>query len=239
MGWEFIYFPAWTLSFDLLFYLTFAVVLSIAGKRVNLICAIVLGLIATQTIHGQSDEALIRNGLLLEFVFGVLIAEPIRRKVVIPPSIGLVSLAGSIVAFVIAYKAMGAPRHLQWGIPAALLVIGALSFENARIFRHPLVMLGRSASYAIYLIHLTTIGFVVEFGRWHGIELYSYPSAASALGLVSPEQCCRPGQALHLQNVAGTIRQNVAQKLRIVLGCVSAGAESALACGQGLINRGR
>ena len=104
--------------------------------------------------------------LCLEFVFGLLVCQMVRQNIILDRGIGAVCIATSLALFAVNYRTFDI-RAIQWGIPAVLLVLGMLSFETSRIFRHPLMVLGGNASYAIYLSHVTvhTLAFKIE-GRY-------------------------------------------------------------------------
>jgi exopolysaccharide production protein ExoZ len=101
--------------------------------------------------------------LCLEFVFGLLVCEVVKHNIALDRRIGAICILMSLTLFAVNYRTLDI-RALQWGIPAVLLVLGVLSFETSRILRHPLVVLGGNASYAIYLTHITvhTVAFKIE-----------------------------------------------------------------------------
>lgn len=87
----------------------------------------------------------------------------VKQNIALDQRIGTICIAMSMVLFVINHRTSDV-RAIQWGIPALLLVLGMLSFETSRILRHPLLVLGGNASYAIYLSHVTvhTLAFKIE-----------------------------------------------------------------------------
>jgi peptidoglycan/LPS O-acetylase OafA/YrhL len=94
--------------------------------------------------------------IVLEFVFGMLIALMQRSNIRIHPALALVVLLLAAAGF---YASMSAGPHihrvLKWGVPCAALV-GALVLVNARarpgIVLSALNFLG-DVSYSLYLIH--------------------------------------------------------------------------------------
>jgi peptidoglycan/LPS O-acetylase OafA/YrhL len=107
------------------------------------------------------------NPIILDFLFGVLIAARWRPERIYPLWYGgsmlLLGFAGLYVfclptgqenARFVMDATESLPRVLCWGIPAALVVSGALALEPylKKNWADPLVFLG-DASYAVYLIH--------------------------------------------------------------------------------------
>lgn len=144
----------WTLSFEIVFYLGFAVALRWRP-------ALPLALFALCLILGfTTDHVLfwfLGSPLTFEFLLGAAIA-----RVPVKPWPGSAAMAIGAAWFVFAPTGyydqafgLGALyRTLAWGVPASMLLYGARSFERpmaARAFDLP-VLLG-SASYSIYLLH--------------------------------------------------------------------------------------
>ncbi|MFC7536568.1 acyltransferase family protein [Sphingomonas sp. GCM10030256] len=147
----------WTLSFEMLFYIAFAFSLRF-GAAVPLV-AYAVAFLAGQIAPGPLLD-FIGNPMILEFLAGVLIARLPRSTLlaisVIPVAVLLASSAPSgLYAGDVARDANRAIfRVLWWGLPAALIVYSAITFE--RLFKASIwtaaVLLG-NASYAIYLFH--------------------------------------------------------------------------------------
>ncbi len=107
------------------------------------------------------------NPIILDFLFGVWIAARWKPERVRPPWYGgsmlLLGFAGLYIfclpagqenARFVMDATESLPRVLCWGIPAALVVSGALALEPhlKKTWADPFVFLG-DASYAVYLIH--------------------------------------------------------------------------------------
>ena len=107
------------------------------------------------------------NPIILDFLFGVLIAARWKPERVRPLwyggsmlSLGFVGLyvfclpTGQENARFVMDATESLPRVLCWGMPAALIVSGALALEPhlKKNWAEPFVFLG-DASYAVYLIH--------------------------------------------------------------------------------------
>jgi len=150
----------WTLTYEFLFYLLFAAALAM---RVDVLRIVIpgLGLIAvaalarTETWPGWT---ILFDTIVVEFVFGVMLAKWTLRGLRLPPAIagGLV-LAGFALILFLPMISENA-RVLTWGIPAFAIVAGAVSLEPlvAPVLPRWLLTLG-DASYSIYLSH----GFVL------------------------------------------------------------------------------
>jgi exopolysaccharide production protein ExoZ len=153
----------WTLSFEVLFYVATAATLAWPKLRRALPVLWALSL-AGAILTGSPVLRFIGNPIIVEFAFGILIARMGWRN----RRLGAVAMALALTAFVamgwmhidldspIAVFDMALPwRWAEWGIPAALLVWGALQFEDLLTARHwrPLEYLG-DASYSLYLTNL-------------------------------------------------------------------------------------
>ncbi|WP_174301652.1 acyltransferase [Caulobacter sp. S45] len=148
----------WSLNYEMFFYIVFAA--GIAARRLVGVAVVTLGLLVVAGLLLKSDNALWRSytdPLLFEFLAGVGLAvgrERLRShdlSLLLP--IGFVALGLSTM--------MKLPQVLAWGVPALMIVAGAISLETrGRLPRlKALGMLG-DASYAIYLFQVICIGLV-------------------------------------------------------------------------------
>ena len=146
----------WTLSFELLFYLGMTLAIATRGAvPLALYALFLMGALwtASPLLH------FIGSPMALEFLMGVLVARLPRHRalgLLVPVGVGLFALTspgiGDIEATLGAHWALS--RTWQWGVPAALIVWGALSLE--RLFEHrrfDLPVAIGDASYSIYLFH--------------------------------------------------------------------------------------
>ena len=146
----------WTLSFELLFYL--GMTLAIATRAAVPMLLYGLFLVAALTTASPLLH-FVGSPMALEFLMGVLVANLPRRAalgLLIPAGLALLALTSAAIGDV--ESSLGPQwalwRAFQWGLPAALIVWGALSLEpwfERRIFDVP-VAIG-DASYSIYLFH--------------------------------------------------------------------------------------
>jgi len=166
-----IVFVGWTLEYEVLFYLLFAIALALRPLG-EAFAIFVLALSLMLVVLGFNASQ-----LALEFLFGVAIALGARQGV---PSarlqlalavLGLVLLAASL------WVDFGWPRWLVWGGPSVLLVAAGIGTEQIR--SKVLEFLG-DASYSIYLIQVFTIPATYKALRL--IDLESPPFLLLCIG---------------------------------------------------------
>lgn len=152
--------PAWSLCFEMLFYLVATLSLALGRKWVPFAF---FGVTAAlfQIMPGPL-LGFIGNPMVLEFCAGLLLTKLPRRASVAAPAIpvGLLIFALSpAIALSDQAMAIGASpslaRLLWWGVPAFLLAYAALTFEKAFAGRawNGGVLIG-DASYSLYLVHV-------------------------------------------------------------------------------------
>lgn len=151
--------PGWTLNYEMFFYTIFALLLFVRGAltRVILLSVILLGLVVFAPLSGITSTALTfySDNIVLEFAFGAWIG--LAWKIGFPweriPANLTVALGAGL--FVVAASApWDLPRSILYGVPAALMLIGALAHQTPgepRVFAS-FELLG-DASYSIYLWH--------------------------------------------------------------------------------------
>lgn len=154
--------PGWTLNYEMFFYLLFAVSLLLAEKwRFWALAAALVSLAALSVIIPRDGIlGFYSNPILLEFLFGMAIA-----KFAIRGSVLLIPFGFAAMYFL---HPLLDSRVLSLGVPAALIIIGAVGSEpKVRAYR-PLNVLG-DASYSIYIFHLLALGIFVK--HWAGLGL--------------------------------------------------------------------
>lgn len=150
-------FLAWTLTFECLFYTAAAVSIRI---RTVLPMLLLFGVAALGWGLGLSQRLMwLGNPMILEFLMGILVALAPKNR-----HAGAIAMAGG-VAWLILFPTTSFPmefreftaacgRVLLWGIPAALIIYGAVSFEQQFRGRIVVALCGAgTASYSIYLFH--------------------------------------------------------------------------------------
>lgn len=160
--------PAWTLSFEMYFYLCFGLAMMLGLTR---------GLMALGTVFGIAilAGAIIRptdglahvatNSLLLEFLGGTAIGWlalqgrlPLRFGSALT-GVALILFAAGIV---IGYDRV--PSALSWGVPSVILILGLVAWERQAGAAPWVRLTGRlgDSSYMLYLIHTLLVTLAVE-----------------------------------------------------------------------------
>ncbi|HEX3500439.1 MAG TPA: acyltransferase [Stellaceae bacterium] len=152
----------WTLEYEMFFYAVFAAAVWLSRRgAVAAITLLFAALILVGLRFGPlpTSFAVWCDPLILEFVFGMLIAVAFRDGVRLPSwlarGIVLAGLAGFLLA---AHFGFEASRALQAGLPSGLVVAGLTlsaaspGAQSAGIVTRAFCFLGE-ASYSIYLVH--------------------------------------------------------------------------------------
>ncbi|MGL4663256.1 MAG: acyltransferase family protein [Culicoidibacterales bacterium] len=168
---------AWTLSFEWIFYIIFAITMAISHKyRVHIVSLLFLITMCTSlflsTNIGYLSVILDTHFLLLEFVAGMWIAF-YYSKLKLPYG-WLICLSGIIMMYGIIYTPIfDAPyRGLIFVIPASLIVIGTLNIEVKDKWENTIRKMG-DISYTIYIVHtFTAFAFAYFLYNIIGIRTY-------------------------------------------------------------------
>jgi exopolysaccharide production protein ExoZ len=156
--------PGWSLNYEMIFYLIFAVALAFpTAARAKLAVSLLMGLVVVGFLFPRSAYFMGANPMLLQFAAGIGVGVLLETGRL--PSrawgFGLIWAAALIWTLVQAGRLFTELwRPLLWGVPAVLTVTGALCIEAGGSGVAPrgplhrgLIGLG-DASYAIYLVHL-------------------------------------------------------------------------------------
>lgn len=149
----------WTLNLEMLFYLLFAAAMLLPLRRgmFTLGCVLLaLALIGAAFQPSQVQLAFWTQAIILEFLFGCLLALLYRQGFRLPAIAAAASVTLGLAALL---KWPGIddpswlPQVLRLGLPAALIVGGAALYDGAapRLVL-PLAVVG-DASYSLYLFH--------------------------------------------------------------------------------------
>lgn len=167
--------PAWTLSFEMYFYLIFGVAMLIGLFRgIFLLSVFFFLMIAFGMVVGPFVQpmAMLTSTLLIEFLFGAWIAYfTINRK--LPRWLGIGATISSIGLFgagiAIGFESL--PSVIIWGIPSAFLILGAVVMEQYHLpeFVKKLSALGDS-SYTLYLAHILVITLLISASKAAGLS---------------------------------------------------------------------
>ena len=176
------YGPAWTLQYELAFYLLSSlVIVAIPARDIARVYLALVLTLAFGTVH--ISRALIYGvgyfdtSLFLKFASGLVLSlahSPVAR---IPKIVGVVAFGAAILAFAASDIFPGGQqdRIISWGVPSVLMVFAFLNFEGLRFFKSRAAQLLGAASYVIYMTHLSVIQTVYSFGLLHGFGALEHP----------------------------------------------------------------
>lgn len=151
--------PAWTLTFEVFFYLCFSAIVGfrpIIGLLV--LSSTFVALIAARAIISYPGEAahVATNPLLLEFVSGAWLGFALAKGYVAPPGSAHCAIASGFVGFCLWFALPDSiPSTIAMGLPSILLVAGVAfspQLATSELVGH-ISKLGDS-SYSLYLIHI-------------------------------------------------------------------------------------
>ena len=186
--------PGWTLSFEMFFYLSFAIVLRLrALTAAILLSALFVATIAMGfVVHLPGPLRIAHNPLILEFIAGCWLAYFYDRVRLGSLWLGTASVCAGVLLFfaggLFDYRSL--PLFVVWGIPSFFIVLGALMMEQSgKISGSVLKRLGRlgDSSYALYLIHVLIIAMALDAGLRSIVPLP--PGQAIGLTLVLAVVC--------------------------------------------------
>ena len=157
--------PAWTLTYELFFYILFAAAMFSSRSKDRAIYIVIMMIVLMVTLvnflglkgarlQWSNFQYIIGDTLLFNFVIGCL-CYFVWRKYGHAVFSFWTALGVALVLTVVSLglSKLGLPRVLSLGLPAGAIVLVFLfaEFENRNLTR-PLLFLG-SASYSIYLVH--------------------------------------------------------------------------------------
>jgi exopolysaccharide production protein ExoZ len=192
--------PGWTLNYEAFFYVVFALTLLLRPGRRALILTAALGglcLIGLFLPHGRWPAVdTYADPLVLEFAAGVWLAKAaaagrLGRE---PAALGAIA-AGLLILTVVALTdadARGWARLAYWGLPAVLIVWGALSLEGSGRMPAlaPLKGLG-DASYSLYLAHGLALSLAFKLIGGLGLPFLVEIALAAPFAVLAGLACYR------------------------------------------------
>lgn len=185
---KFLVHNGWTLSYDVYFYIIFALSLYFLRNKINYIAliAILTLLPAIGILVLNFDKTFFFNVILLEYALGIfayLIYMELNLNFIL--NIFLIMLGATFIIFQNIFTVFDTVfgRALEGGVPAFLFVVGVIGLESFfKNHYHKLVkVLDRlgSASYSIYLSH----PFILVIGSKIYISYYFFQNLNFALFL--------------------------------------------------------
>lgn len=150
----------WTLTYEFIFYALFALALAVRTDVLRVVVP-ALGAFAALALLRQDTWpvwTILFSTLVLEFIFGVLLAKWALAGHRLPPIAAAALFVAGLCAILMLPAEADNARVLIWGLPAFAIVAGAVSLEPliGKLLPRWLLSLG-DASYSIYLGH----GFVL------------------------------------------------------------------------------
>nr|WP_255719561.1 acyltransferase [Pelomonas sp. P8] len=152
---------SWTLSYEMVFYLVFALALALGRSVPFMAGAIVaLVLVARATSPATALGMFLAQPVYLEFIFGMLLgtAFKMNRLPRLSPWIGVLAFVCAI-PMAARWPEVNPWRFLWLGVPAAVVMWAAISNSDRPALRaaNPF----GAASYATYLFHMPVISWLV------------------------------------------------------------------------------
>ncbi len=167
-AWLPIGYVGWTLNYEMFFYVIFAVALVLPRRFA---VAVVVGAIAFLALigHFAAPSGIVdfwTKPIILEFAFGCVLGLAYLEGLRLPRPLTAVLVMAAIVALVLGTSSSEMVRPFVWGLSAAALVAAACLVKKPWLLGDlaaPLRLLG-DASYALYLVHVPVLSFMVGQG---------------------------------------------------------------------------
>jgi exopolysaccharide production protein ExoZ len=163
---------AWTLVFELMFYLVFAIAICSRRMGAVVLCAWATLVAAGFFLNPSSESAALvvaSSPFCIEFFLGIGAAFVLSRRTV--PFSGLLLTIG-LTGFALAglcevagrLYGFGATARLAYGTCSLMVILALVERERSSRLKVPrfMAVLGR-ASYSVYLVHLIAIGITFKF----------------------------------------------------------------------------
>ena len=175
---------AWTLTYEIFFYVLFAVIIIWAGRK----ALWVLPAWALATLGANILEALrvippltypasfFLSPFNLEFIMGVAAAMVLRHARIPAPwlvaGLGVATFL-TLMWFFVDIQEIPLVGRLAFGTASTLFVLGAVEIERVKPLKLPkFLLLFGASSYAIYLAHSVELSFSINLSSRLGISTY-------------------------------------------------------------------
>jgi exopolysaccharide production protein ExoZ len=187
----------WTLNYEMFFYAVFALAMALSmTRRVPLTVTVLVTLVvfgALGAFGGSPAWTFYSNDIVLEFVFGMVLATLFLSGALhrLGAATGVLLIALGAVGLIIGAYHLEVARALVFGVPAALIVAGALALESGRAVRkvQPFLLIG-DASYSIYLAHLFPIALERFVWAKLGVPVEGLLPVAAFIGIAVVGGAC-------------------------------------------------
>ena len=158
--------PGWTLNYEMFFYGIFAISLWLSKRHFIIIClGALLFLAASAPLWDSMVMQFYSEAIILEFGLGMIIGL-VWQKEKLPGHWSLIVVGTALLPIL---DSITEERLLSFGLPCALILIGALSIED-QIRRIPSWSLIGDASYSLYLVHGLALSFSFVVASRMGIS---------------------------------------------------------------------
>ncbi|MGH1569530.1 acyltransferase family protein [Methylobacterium sp. P31] len=147
----------WTLSYEIFFYIIFALTLLSSESRRLATCTSFFALaVALHSFAPIGYATEFTRPLLFEFVIGLLIGIAWTKDQLVPTPVATLMVAAGVICLALDSVLLSEiNRLMRWGIPSALVVTGLLSIERrAALPQLKFLHLLGDASYSIYIWHV-------------------------------------------------------------------------------------
>lgn len=157
----------WTLNFELYFYMFFAIFISCGVRSRIFLIAISMVLVSflSEVFGSNKHLNFYGNLIFLEFIAGMAFAAYLRGGIKVSRFSSLTMLVLGISVFIFfQYVETSIHRVISFGIPALLVLVGAVCFELGSSEKSScskmvaLLLKVGGASYSLYLSHIFTLG---------------------------------------------------------------------------------
>lgn len=179
--------PGWTLNYEAVFYLVFASTLILPVRRRIAALTMALAVLSLAGFAWPPGYVMLLNPMFLQFLAGVWLARLAQEGLLPERAIGWLLMGMGLALFLLLWLSAIDPdlwRPMIWGVPAALVVAGAVSVEADGGWPdwRWLGLLG-NASYSLYLTHTLTIGaLAMTIGAWNPPLFVPLAMAVAAAG---------------------------------------------------------
>jgi exopolysaccharide production protein ExoZ len=152
----------WTLNYEMFFYLLFTISLALRVRPIIFLSVILIPLSVIsilKTPHWPAFASFYADPIILNFLYGMIIAKLILYKIKLPTVLAVLSMLIGLLILFFPTGVVSSITYLSYNdiavhISALLIVYGGASMESSWGKKAPqiLVFLG-AASYSLYLVH--------------------------------------------------------------------------------------
>lgn len=169
---------AWTLIFEIRFYFVVAVLILIFWRNLTfgfIVASVSLAVAVACSQSGMTKARWIYNPLMFEFIFGIgvglayVYAPPRLPRTLLVCGIALMA-ANAALLFNRPDIKVDDIRVIGYGVPAAMILYGAITMERIGAIRVPKFMIASGdASYSVYLWHYTILHIMAQSWAYSGL----------------------------------------------------------------------